>query len=116
MANLCPIQLRLPAENGIYAYGSRSSEFSGRKRSGKNFSGFTNCFGSRWIRYEQIFSVTPLKVNLKIQPETLNFTNTKLMIIFTQIATSFHKTILKVFFIKIIFKQLKNLEQKQNMP
>ncbi|KFM58715.1 hypothetical protein X975_14958, partial [Stegodyphus mimosarum] len=36
-----------PAEKGTYAYGWRSNVFSGKNRSGSNFSGFGNVFSLR---------------------------------------------------------------------
>lgn len=43
-----PMQLRSPAEKGMYAYGGLPTEFSGRKRSGLNSSGSGKYRGSRW--------------------------------------------------------------------
>lgn len=45
---LLPMQLRSPAEKGMYAYGGRPTEFSGIKRSGLNSSGSGKYRGSRW--------------------------------------------------------------------
>ncbi|TNN89698.1 hypothetical protein EYF80_000301 [Liparis tanakae] len=42
------VELRSPAEKGTYAYGGLPTEFSGRKRSGRNASGSGKYRGSRW--------------------------------------------------------------------
>uniref|UniRef100_A0A182LRT1 Uncharacterized protein n=1 Tax=Anopheles culicifacies TaxID=139723 RepID=A0A182LRT1_9DIPT len=58
-ANFWPMQFRGPALNGMYAYGCRPRQFSGRKWSGLNLSGFGNTSGLRCSWYTTIMAVVP---------------------------------------------------------
>lgn len=53
------LQFLGPALNGMYANGFRPCEFSGKKLSGLNFSGFGNTFGSRCSTYDEMRHVVP---------------------------------------------------------
>lgn len=64
------MQFRGPAEKGTYAKGCLPTEFSGKNRSGSNFSGFGNSSASRCSMNVNIMQFVPAGI---VYPSAINY-------------------------------------------